>query len=133
MIREPSDSDRESAATTAELDDIARKTPRLFIHEPGWKVGQKTDASREFCYMIAPGDTWHHRLRDGEIVVSRAEEKLCLTCAARRGLLSFEAKNLRTPIAVEDIPCDENASDQSFELAPCEPPTPDRKMFREFL
>jgi hypothetical protein len=132
MIREPSDSDRDSAATTAELDDIARKTPRLFIHEPGWKVGQKTDASREFCYMIAPGDTWHHRLRNGEIIVSRAEEKLCLRCAARRGLLSFEAKNLRTPIAVENVPYDENASDQAFELASIEDPVAPPK-FREFL
>ncbi len=132
MIREPSNDDRESPASTADLDDQAQRTPRLFIHEPGWKVGQKTDASREFCYMMAPGESWHHRLRDGEIVVARAEEKLCLTCAARRGLLSLEAKTLRTPIPVDDLAFDENVSNQSFDLAAIEDPVAPVK-FREFL
>jgi hypothetical protein len=49
---------------------------------------------REFCYMTAPGQNYYHRLRDGEIIVYSPEEKLCLACAQRRGLLTDEPKLL---------------------------------------
>ena len=72
---------------------------RLFLHEPGWHVGLKVGSIRENCYQMAPGQEYYHRLSDGEIYVARADEKLCLACAARRGLLSYEAKSLRESIA----------------------------------
>jgi len=69
--------------------------PRLFIREPGWRIGVKLGSERVFCYMIAPGEEAYHRLRDGEIILIQGEEKLCLTCAWRRGLLSLSPKGLR--------------------------------------
>ena len=68
---------------------------RLFVHEPGWRVVLKIGSVREFCYQMAPGQEYYHRLLDGEIYVHHGDEKLCLSCASRRGLLSYESKSLR--------------------------------------
>ncbi len=68
---------------------------RLFVFEPGWRVGLKIGSVREFCYMMTPGQDYYHRFYDGEIFVHRGEERLCLACAERRGLLAYEPKGLR--------------------------------------
>ena len=68
--------------------------PRLFVREPGWKVAQKIGSDRMFCYMMAPGQNYYHRLLDGEVYVFHGDERICLACASRRGLLSFEARGL---------------------------------------
>jgi hypothetical protein len=88
--------------------------PRLFLREPGWRIGQKAGSEREFCYTIAPGQDYYHRLQDGELFVFLGDERLCLPCAARRGLLTFEPRALREPFfpieefeeAAEDAPYD---------------------------
>ena len=69
--------------------------PRVFLREPGWQVGFKVGSERTFCYMTAPGEDFYHRLMDGEIILFRGDEKLCLPCAERRGLLSFTSRPLR--------------------------------------
>jgi len=71
---------------------------RMFLFEPGWRVGVKTGSAREFCYMMNPGEGFYHRLVDGEIFLVHAEERLCLACASRRGLIAFEPKRLRDSI-----------------------------------
>jgi hypothetical protein len=68
---------------------------RLFLFESGWRIGLKLGSEREFCYMTAPGQDYYHRLLDGEIYLARNDEKLCLACAERRGLLSYEPRTLR--------------------------------------
>jgi hypothetical protein len=68
---------------------------RLFLFEAGWRIGLKLGSEREFCYMTAPGQDFYHRLLDGEIFLARNDEKLCLACAERRGLLSYEPRTLR--------------------------------------
>jgi hypothetical protein len=80
---------------------------RMFIFEPGWRVGIKTDNSREHCYMMAPGQDYYHRLLDGEIFLARADERLCLACASRKGLISFAPKQLRDSIV--SVPVDREA------------------------
>ena len=67
---------------------------RLFLYENGWRIGLKSGSEREFCYMTAPGQNYYHRLLDGEIYLVRGDEKLCLACAERRGLLSYEPRTL---------------------------------------
>jgi hypothetical protein len=67
---------------------------RLFIHELGWRVSIKRGSEREFCYMMAPGQDYYHRLLDGELVVQRDVERLCMACAARRGIISHEMRLL---------------------------------------
>jgi hypothetical protein len=80
--------------------------PRLFLFDPGWRIERKAGSEREFCYMIAPGQDFYHRLLDGEIYLFRADEKICLPCAARRGLLAVDPKTLREPIAGMNLAID---------------------------
>ncbi len=76
---------------------------RLFLHEPGWRVVLKVGSVREFCYQMAPGEDHYHRLLDGEIYVYHGDEKICLACAERRGLLSYEPKSLREGLIPLDM------------------------------
>jgi hypothetical protein len=74
-------------------------TPRrLFLFDPEWRVAVKADSIKEYCYMMAPGQDFYHRLGAGEIYLGRDGERLCLACAERRGLLAFEPKLLREPV-----------------------------------
>lgn len=81
-------------------DDRTAPPRRLFLHEPGWRITQKLGSQREFCYTMAPGQDYYHRLQDGEIYLQRGdgEERLCVACAERRGLISFMPKGLREPL-----------------------------------
>jgi hypothetical protein len=81
-----------------EAPALRESSPRLFVFEPGWRVGVKRGSHREFCYMMAPGQDYYHRLLDGELFVYHGDERLCLSCAARRGLISFAPRSLGKPI-----------------------------------
>jgi hypothetical protein len=89
----PSDPEQEVATTR-----------RMFVFESGWRAGVKTGSTRELCYMMAPGQDFYHRLLDGEIFLVRDGERLCLSCAHRRGLISFGPKQLRD--AIVPVPID---------------------------
>lgn len=67
---------------------------RMFIHDPGWRVMIKRGGEREFCHMMLPGQDYYHRLLDGELLVQHDNERLCAACAARRGIIGFEARRL---------------------------------------
>ena len=90
-------------ALPAQEDEIA-PSRRMFIFEPGWRVDVKTGSTRELCYMVAPGQDYYHRLLDGEVFLVRDGERLCLSCASRRGLISLEPKQLREGIV--SVPAD---------------------------
>jgi hypothetical protein len=83
--------------------EIAPAAHRLFLHEPGWNVTLKVGSDREFCYAMAPGQDFYHRLLDGEVYLFNNEERLCLACAERRKLLSYKPKGLRDPVPVVEI------------------------------
>jgi len=89
---------------------------RLFLREPGWRVHLKSDSQREFCYAAAPGQDYYHRLQMGEVFVALGEEKLCIPCATRRGLIEHEPRFLRDPI--DPITLDAEGSITAFELRP---------------
>jgi hypothetical protein len=91
----------------ANANENLQELPRLFLFEPGWRIARKSNSEREFCYQIAPGQDYYHRLLDGEIYLHRADEKICLPCAARRGLLSYDPKSLREPISGLNVAIDE--------------------------
>lgn len=77
----------------------SRESPsRLYVFEPGWRVSIKQGSHREFCYMMAPGQDYYHRLLDGELFLYHGDERLCLSCAVRRGIIAFEPRRLRNPI-----------------------------------
>ncbi len=88
----------------AQDDDGIARPHRMFLFEPGWKIGVKTGSHREFCYMVAPGQDYYHRLIDGEVFLFHQDEKLCLACAIRRGLVMFQPKRLRDSIGA--VPAD---------------------------
>jgi hypothetical protein len=79
----------------------------MFISEPGWRIDVKSGSDREFCYVMAPGQDFYHRLLDGEVFLHRHSEKVCLACAARRGLIVAQPKPLRE--AILPIPADEES------------------------
>lgn len=79
--------------------DAAPGPRRLFLREVGWRVGHKLGSEREFCYSMAPGQDYYHRLLDGEVYVFHGDERLCLACAERRGLLAYEPRGLGRPSA----------------------------------
>lgn len=89
---------------------------RLFLTEPGWRVELKVGSDREYCFLIAPGQDFYHRLGDGEIVVRRGDERLCLACAGRRGLLVDRPKTLRATLG--SVEFEAQADDPGFELGP---------------
>jgi len=76
---------------------------RLYLKEPGWRVAQKTDSEKSYCYMMTPGQDFYHRLLEGEIYFYHGTERLCAACAGRRGLLSHAAKPLREPLDTIDF------------------------------
>ena len=63
----------------------------------------KVGSDRAFCYMMAPGQDYYHRLVDGELFVHYNEERLCFACAERRGLISTQPRALREPQAAIDL------------------------------
>jgi hypothetical protein len=78
--------------------DFAEAIPHLYVFEPGWRVSIKRGSHREFCYAMAPGQDYYHRLLDGELYLHHGDEKFCLSCASRRGIISYEPRLLRNPI-----------------------------------
>lgn len=89
--------------------------PRIFLREPGWRVAQKVGSEKVFCYQIAPGEDYYHRLLDGELYVFHGDEKLCLPCAERRGLVVFTSQPLRQQMAGLDV--EAPAEDGGYELS----------------
>lgn len=73
--------------------------PRIFLRDPGWRIAVKADSQREFCYMATPGQDFYHRLAPGEVYFHRGDEKVCVPCADRYGLLEFQPRPLRESVA----------------------------------
>ncbi|MCA9040981.1 MAG: hypothetical protein KDA65_11585 [Planctomycetaceae bacterium] len=64
---------------------------RLYVHEPdSWQAVVKQGYEKEYCYAKSPGEDHFHLLMAGEIYVRRGNEKYCLTCAYRHGILSHD-------------------------------------------
>ncbi|MDX2037257.1 MAG: hypothetical protein SFX72_11455 [Isosphaeraceae bacterium] len=103
----------------------ASEPRRLFIHEPAWRVALKSGSEREYCYMMAPGQDYYHRLLDGEIYLTKGDEKLCFACAQRRGLLAAEGKQLRPSIAGLAVEIDRLLEETGIALVE-RPDLPDR-------
>jgi hypothetical protein len=87
-----------SGTLTSEAVGPQASSPRLYVFEPAWRVSIKRGSHREFCFVMAPGQDYYHRLLDGEVYLYHGDEKLCLSCACRRGIVAFEPRRLRNPI-----------------------------------
>ena len=68
------DSDRRLYVPTAEGSQARIKQ--------GWE--------KQYCYSKFPGEDYFHLILNGEIYLEHAGEKLCLTCALHRGVITTQ-------------------------------------------
>jgi len=69
--------------------ESSQQDNRLFVpqHE-GWKGHVKPNSVKEYCYYKNPGEDYFHLLVLGEIYLARGDEKCCLNCAIRHGVVT---------------------------------------------
>lgn len=69
----------------------ATRDCRLYVPNPeGWQARVKQGWEKLYCYSKFAGEDHFHLILNGELFLESAEEKLCLTCALRRGLLTLD-------------------------------------------
>ena len=56
----------------------------------GWAAHIQPGGERQYCYASAPGQDYFHLIVPGELFVQKGDEKLCLMCALRQGVLTRE-------------------------------------------
>jgi hypothetical protein len=85
-------SDQNTPDDRPEAPDIP--DARLYVSAPeGWEARLKQGWEKEYCYAQNPGEDYFHLLMSGEIYLQRGNEKYCLTCALRRGILTTNRLN----------------------------------------
>lgn len=64
---------------------------RLYVQNAeGWQAHVKQGWEKQYCYSKAPGEEYFHLIVNGEVFLQHADEKLCLSCALRRGILTTD-------------------------------------------
>lgn len=87
------DADESAASDKGELESPVSAAGEVidrrlyFPDSEGWTLGVKSGA-REYCSHRNPGEEWFHLLLDGELFLQFGEQKICLNCAFRNGLLT---------------------------------------------
>lgn len=67
---------------------------RLYVLEPeNWQARVKLDWEKEYCYQKNPGEDYFHRLVAGEVYFRHEDERYCLNCALRRGIVTHDRLN----------------------------------------
>ncbi len=79
--------ERGSAADSVVAAGAAVDRRLYFPDSEGWECRVKS-GPREYCSHRNPGEEWFHLLLDGELFLQFGEEKVCLNCAYRSGLLT---------------------------------------------
>lgn len=75
-------------------DEVPRADMRLYVPYPeGCEARIKQSGEREYCFMQNPGEEYFHLLMAGEIYIQFGDEKYCLNCARRRGLITTDRMN----------------------------------------
>jgi len=71
--------------TQPEIDE------RLYVpYSAGWSVHIKRSGGTERCFSQHPGQDFFHLIIRGEIYLENGDERFCLTCAMRRGIICRE-------------------------------------------
>ena len=64
---------------------------RLYVPQAqDWLVRVKPGFEREYCHAKTPGEDHYHLLMGGEVIVENGEQRYCLNCAARLGLVTAD-------------------------------------------
>ena len=78
---------------------------RLYLPFPeGWQAHVKIGWEKDYCYAKNPGEDYFHLIMSGEIFVQNGDEKLCLTCAYRQGVITTDRLNWQHKAPGERIP-----------------------------
>jgi hypothetical protein len=94
---QPSDPQENAADRPADV--------RLYIPDPKvWTARVKVGWEKEYCYARMPGQDYLHLLLNGEIFIESKEERLCLTCALRRGVITTDRLYWQNRPRVASIP-----------------------------
>ncbi len=71
--------------------DQPDRDQRLYLpNAEGWEARIKLGWEKEYCYAKRPGEDFFHLLISGEIYLQRGNEKFCLDCAYRQGILTAD-------------------------------------------
>jgi hypothetical protein len=85
--------------------DATQKEVRIYAPEAeAWKAHIKVGWDKEYCYSKFPGQDYLHLLLNGEIYLQSKDEKLCLTCALRKGILTEDRLYWQNKPRVTSIP-----------------------------
>ena len=83
-----------TTGTDPQRPGSASGDPRLYVSTPeGLQAHLKHGWEKEYCYLQNPGEDYFHLLVNGEIYLQRGNEKFCLNCALRRGIVSRDRLN----------------------------------------
>lgn len=64
---------------------------RLYVTDSReWTAQIKHDSSKIYCYQKNPGEDFFHLIVDGEIYLAQGDEKYCLRCALRDGVITTD-------------------------------------------
>jgi len=67
---------------------------RLYVpHPEEWIAALKTGWEKWYCYSKNPDEDFFHLILKGEIYLQSGNEKLCLRCAMRQGIITTERLN----------------------------------------
>lgn len=64
---------------------------RLYVpYSNGWSAHIKELGGTERCFAQHPGQDFFHLIVKGEIFLQKGDERFCLTCAIRRGIVGHD-------------------------------------------
>jgi hypothetical protein len=67
---------------------------RLYLPDAeGWSAHVKQSWDKEYCFQKKPGEDFFHLLMHGEVYLQNGDEKFCLWCALRRGIVTHDRLN----------------------------------------
>lgn len=65
--------------------------PRLYVPAAeGWQAHIKRGWEQQYCYYKLPGQDYFHLIVSGEIYLQHGDEKVCLNCALRTGIVTAD-------------------------------------------
>ncbi len=64
---------------------------RLYLPSPeGWEAKLKLGWEKDYCHRQNPGEDYFHLLLNGELYLQDGDEKYCLNCAVRLGIVTTD-------------------------------------------
>lgn len=79
------------AQNMAAQPDDSLPDVRLYVPDSeDWRACVKVDSEKAYCYQKNPGEDYFHLILGGEIFLMNGDEKLCLRCALRRGVVTTD-------------------------------------------